>query len=100
MLVKPSHLRGLRTFLIKQTNASTFREAFHKAMGLIYDAGHKLKHWNVWDIMFSFTSVLGHYLFYFHRKDYFWSIMKGAWSDLPIKYTCPPLRVAQHYGGG
>lgn len=44
----------------------------------------------------SFHSMMGSFLWSFHREDYVWSIRHGHLTGVPLQHTCPRLRVAQH----
>ncbi|CAE8598089.1 unnamed protein product, partial [Polarella glacialis] len=44
----------------------------------------------------SFHSMMGSFLFEGYRDEYVWSIRHGHITDVPLKYTCPRLRVAHH----
>ena len=43
-----------------------------------------------------FHSMIGSTLWFFHREEYVWSIRHGHLRQVPLQYTCPRLRVAQH----
>jgi len=44
----------------------------------------------------SFHSMMGIYLWNMHRESYHWSIRHGHLHQVPLRFTCPRLRVAQH----
>merc|ERR1712224_803103 len=46
----------------------------------------------------GFMNTMGHYLYTFHTRDYFWSIQNGANIGLPLDHTCPSLHGAAHFG--
>lgn len=98
MLVRPTHLRGLRRYMVRYTGAQNFEEAFQKMMQLLTVHIYKLGWAGEVNTVPSFTSILGHWLWHQHRKDYFWSIRDGLYSGIPSVHTCPSLRVAAHYG--
>jgi len=44
----------------------------------------------------SFHSIIGSFLWNFHRTSYSWSIQYGHLYDLPLHFSCPFLRVTSH----
>merc|ERR1711971_1510963 len=99
-IVRPQHLRGLRRYIVKRMNVSTFAEAFH-ALIVKTDRFSARRGWKgTFNTFVLFEGILAHYLYFFHRDDYFWSIHGGLHTGVPAQHTCPSLRPAKHISKG
>lgn len=100
MLVRPAHLRAMREYIVRQTGATTFSQAYqlliqqHEQFAIARGWTHTA------NTLVNFESILGSFLYAFYRDEFFWSIRDGSALGLPPEHTCPSLRAAAHFGGG
>ena len=100
MIVRPRHLQGLRHYMMQQLGASTFEESFYTFIFLLEAWSAKRGWHHSSNSIFGFESLLGSYLYEFHREEYFWSIRDGTRTNLPLHHACPSLRASRHFGSG
>lgn len=102
LVFKPSHLKGLRQYMMEKFEVGTFIDAFQALMqGLHLWSWSDERQWtDTANDFICFECILGNYLYEFHRDEYFWSIRDGIRTNVPTEHTCLSLRSAAHYGGG
>jgi len=104
MVVRPRQLASLRDHFMNVTGRSTFNDAFQATMQTTTMNIKKYAWWvktriPTGDEPMCFSAILGHYLYHFHREEFFWSLLNGGVTGAAREHTCPSLRYARHFGG-
>mmetsp|Transcript_93647 Transcript_93647/g.303149 ORF Transcript_93647/g.303149 Transcript_93647/m.303149 type:complete len:263 (-) Transcript_93647:45-833(-) len=104
LVVHRRHFKGLRSHVITlyggsgggaETESVLFDRAYMAYLRQVFEASRAPPRAGPGECP-SFHSMMGSYLWWLHRRDYVWSIRHGHLTDVPLRHTCPRLRVAQH----
>eukprot|EP00929_Paragymnodinium_shiwhaense_P008194 TRINITY_DN112136_c0_g1_i1.p1 TRINITY_DN112136_c0_g1~~TRINITY_DN112136_c0_g1_i1.p1 ORF type:complete len:719 (+),score=26.47 TRINITY_DN112136_c0_g1_i1:221-2377(+) len=98
LLIRRSHFRRLRDYIIRvykaeESSLDPFDAAFMPFVKRVIREGVKMKKQP--EVM-CFHSMMGTFLYHFHRDSYVWSIRYGHLTSVSPRHTCPRLRVAHH----